>query len=61
VHEGFDGFCGFSSLVIVMAVDAGAAGNSFVKKNLAALFRERYTGNSFYADEALFVTTDALQ
>ncbi len=45
----------------VVAVDAGVAGNSFVKKNLGGIFREKGAGNIFDADGTLFVAVDALQ
>ena len=43
-----------------MAVSTGIVGNAFMKKNLVVILWQHDSGNSFNADVALFMTTDAL-
>lgn len=60
VLERFEGFGCTFSFMIGMALIARTWIKSLVKKNLAAVWREQFTGYVFNADIVLFVTAYAL-
>jgi hypothetical protein len=60
MHKRFFFFCCFYSCMFVVAVHAGVAGNSFVKKNFGGIFREKGASYIFDTDSTLFMAIDAL-